>query len=140
MTNATSPPTLAGKTALVTGATSGLGLETAVALARAGARVLLVARNASRGAAARADIERRSGSNRLDVVPFDLASQAAIREAAAEILARAPRLDILINNAGTVSLKRQLTTDGIELTFAVNHLAYYLLTRLLLERISASQP
>ena len=75
------PPTLAGKTAVVTGVTSGLGLETAVALARAGARVLLVARNATRGAAARTEIERRSGSNRLDVVPCDLGSQAAIREA-----------------------------------------------------------
>ena len=140
MSHAAATPNLAGKTAVITGATSGLGLETAVALARAGAHCLLVARNAAKGAAARAEIARRSGSNQLDVISGDLASQAEVRKVAAEILARAPRLDILVNNAGTVSMTRQLTADGIELTFAVNHLAYYLLTRLLLERITASTP
>ncbi len=125
---------LTGKTAIVTGASSGLGLETAVALARAGARVVLVGRNQAKTAAL-ADIRRRSGAD-PDAVEFvlcDLSSQASIRQLAATVLARCPRLDILVNNAGTVSVARKLTVDGIEVTFAVNHLGYYLLTRLLRE-------
>jgi retinol dehydrogenase 14 len=135
-------PDLAGKTAVVTGATSGLGLETAVAFACAGARVMVVGRNAARTAAALADIRRRCGA-RADAVEFllcDLSSQASIRDLAATLLARCEKVDILVNNAGTVSVARQLTVDGIELTFAVNHLGYYLLTRLLLDRIVASAP
>ncbi len=132
---------LTGKTAIVTGASSGLGLETAVALARAGARVVLVGRNQAKTAAL-ADIRRRSGAD-PDAVEFvlcDLSSQASIRQLAATVLARCPRLDILVNNAGTVSVARKLTVDGIEVTFAVNHLGYYLLTRLLREQIVASAP
>ena len=133
---------LTGKTAVVTGATSGLGLETAVALARGGARVVLVSRNPAKTAAALADIRRRSGvdPDAVEFVLCDLSSQASIRQLAATVLARYPRLDILVNNAGTVSVERKLTVDGIELTFAVNHLGYYLLTRLLRERIVASAP
>ena len=133
---------LRGKTAVVTGASSGLGLETVVSLARAGARVLMVGRHPARTAAALADVRRRAGGNHaaVEFLLCDLASQESVRDLAAAILARCPGLEILVNNAGTVSVKRTLTADGIELTFAVNHLAYYLLTRLLLERIVASAP
>lgn len=137
-------PSLAGKTAVVTGATDGLGLETAVALARAGARVVMIGRNSAKTAAALSDVRRRSGSEgrggAVESLLCDLSSQASIRRLAAEVLARCPRLEILVNNAGTVSVERQLTADGIERTFAVNHLGYYLLTRLLYERIVASAP
>jgi len=131
---------LAGKTAVVTGTSSGLGLETAVALARGGARVILLGRSPQKTAAAADEIRRRSGSASPEVVLCDLASQAEIRRAAAAIAALTPRLEILINNAGTVNVKRTLTADGIERTFAVNHLAYYLLTRLLLDRIVRGAP
>jgi NAD(P)-dependent dehydrogenase (short-subunit alcohol dehydrogenase family) len=131
---------LSGKTALVTGASDGLGLETSVTLARAGARVILLGRNPQKTAAAAAEIRRRSGSTALDIVRCDLAYQAEIRRAASAIAALTPRLDILVNNAGTVNVKRLLTADCIERTFAVNHLAYYLLTRLLLDLIVRSAP
>ncbi|HEY6807387.1 MAG TPA: SDR family oxidoreductase [Gemmatimonadales bacterium] len=131
---------LTGKTAVVTGASSGLGLETAVTLARAGARVILLGRNPVKTAAAAAEIRRRSGSASLEIVLCDLASQGEIRRAAADIIRLTPRLEILVNNAGTVNVTRTLTVDGIERTFAVNHLAYYLLTRLLLDLIARSAP
>lgn len=133
-------PNLAGRTAVVTGASGGLGLETSVALARAGARVVLVGRNAAKTAAALADIKRRSGSDAAELLLCDLSSQASIRRLAVDVLARCPRLEILINNAGTVSVERKVTADDVEQTFAVNHLAYYLLTRLLRDRIVASAP
>ena len=104
--------------------------------------MVLVGRNQAKTAAALADIRRRSGAD-PDAVEFvlcDLSSQASIRQLAATVLARCPRLDILVNNAGTVSVARKLTVDGIEVTFAVNHLGYYLLTRLLREQIVASAP
>lgn len=128
------------KTAIVTGASDGLGLEVAVALGRAGMRVLMVGRNAAKTAAALDQVRQRSGSKALEMLLCDFASQAAIRRLAAEIVSRAPRLDLLINNAGTVNAKRRLTEDGIEHTFAVNHLGYYLLTRLLRDRMVASAP
>jgi retinol dehydrogenase-14 len=136
----TSIPSLSGKTAVVTGASSGLGLETSVALARSGARVVLVARNPAKTAAALDDVRRRSGSAAVESLFCDLSSQASIRQLVAEVLARCPRLEIIVNNAGTVSVERRLTADGIEHTFAVNHLGYYLLTRLLCDRIVASAP
>lgn len=144
---AVAEPSLAGKTAVVTGATDGLGLETAVALARAGARVMMIGRSSTKTAAALSDVRRRSGAEgraggggAVESLLCDLSSQASIRRLAGEILARCPRLEILVNNAGTVSVERQLTADGIERTFAVNHLGYYLLTRLVYDRIVASAP
>lgn len=131
---------LSGKTALVTGASSGIGLEAAVKLAARGARVLMVARDRARGEAARAQVARRSGSDLVELLLCDFASQAATRALADEVRARTDRLDILINNAGSVSPKRQLTEDGIEQTFAVNHLGYFLLTNLLLDLVIASAP
>ncbi|HEU5057262.1 MAG TPA: SDR family oxidoreductase [Kofleriaceae bacterium] len=140
MTSSSPARDLSGKTALVTGASSGIGLEACVVLARRGARVLMVARDQARGDAARADVARRSGSSSVELLMCDFASQAAIRALAEEVRSRTDRLDILVNNAGSVSPKRQLTEDGIEQTFAVNHLGYFLLTNLLLDLLIASAP
>jgi NAD(P)-dependent dehydrogenase (short-subunit alcohol dehydrogenase family) len=134
------PATLSGRTCLVTGATSGIGLETALGLARRGARVLCVGRNEAKGENAVADIVRRSGNDAVELLLADLSSQAQIRALAAEVESRAPALHLLVNNAGLVNLRREITSDGLEATFAVNHLAYFLLTRLLLERLVASAP
>ena len=131
---------LSGKTALVTGASSGIGLEASVKLARAGAEVLMVARDPKRGESARADVAKRSGSSAVSLLLCDFASQAATRALADEVRGRVKRIDILINNAGSVSSKRQLTEDGIEQTFAVNHLGYFLLSNLLLDLVVASAP
>jgi NAD(P)-dependent dehydrogenase (short-subunit alcohol dehydrogenase family) len=131
---------LAGRTCLVTGATSGLGQETAIGLARLGAHVILVGRSASRGERARAEVGARSGNPRVDLLLADLSVQAEVRRLAAEVLERAPRLDVLVNNAGVMNLSRTLTADGLEATFAVNHLAYFLLSNLLLPRLAASAP
>jgi NAD(P)-dependent dehydrogenase (short-subunit alcohol dehydrogenase family) len=131
---------LSGKTALVTGASSGIGLEASVKLAKYGAEVLMVARDPKRGEAARADVARRSGSDAVSLLLCDFASQAATRALADEVKSKAKRLDILVNNAGSVSSKRQVTADGIEQTFAVNHLGYFLLTNLLLDLVVASAP
>jgi NAD(P)-dependent dehydrogenase (short-subunit alcohol dehydrogenase family) len=131
---------LSGKTALVTGASSGIGLEASVKLAKSGATVLMVARDPTRGEAARADIARRSGSDKVSLLLCDFASQAATRALADEVRRRTSCLEILVNNAGSVSPKRQLTEDGIEQTFAVNHLGYFLLTNLLLDLLVASAP
>jgi NAD(P)-dependent dehydrogenase (short-subunit alcohol dehydrogenase family) len=131
---------MTGKTVVVTGATSGIGLETALALARAGARVVVTGRDPARGQRAVEDIERRSGSSSVELVVFDLGELSSVRAGAAEILCRCPRIDVLVNNAGVVLSDRRVTPDGFEATFAVNHLGPFLLTELLLERIVASAP
>ncbi|HEX4433571.1 MAG TPA: SDR family oxidoreductase [Acidimicrobiales bacterium] len=130
-----------GKTVVVTGANSGIGFETAAALAAMGARVLVTARNADKGRAAVAAITQRlRGDAQVQLVVFDLADLASVRRGAAEILELAPRLDVLVNNAGLVLSERAETVDGYEATFATNHLGPFLLTNLLLERITASGP
>jgi NAD(P)-dependent dehydrogenase (short-subunit alcohol dehydrogenase family) len=129
-----------GKTILVTGATSGIGREAAVALARRGARVVIVGRDAARTEAARAEIVGRSGSQQVSQLTCDFSSQAAIRALAGAFRSRHARLDVLVNNAGGVNKARRLTLDGIEMTFAVNHLGYFLLTNLLLELLVRSAP
>src|SRR5215831_8540683 len=111
-----------GKIVLVTGASSGIGLEASIKLARMGAEVVMVARNAAKGEAALADAKARSGSSKLSLLLCDFASQAEVRRLAAEFREHHSRLDVLVNNAGTVNPKRELTVDGIEQTFAVNHL------------------
>ena len=122
-----------GRTALVTGATTGIGRATALALAERGARVLLVARDRGRGedalreATARAAAGGQGGS--AEVLYADLSRQAEVRRLAGEVRDRAERLDVLVNNAGALFDTRQLTPDGVEATFALNHLAYFLLTR-----------
>jgi NAD(P)-dependent dehydrogenase (short-subunit alcohol dehydrogenase family) len=123
---------------LVTGATSGIGQETAVGLAERGAQVVLVGRDRARAEAARKDVAERSGNPRVDVLLADFASLAAVRELAREFCERYPTLDVLVNNAGLVMRERTLTADGYETTLAVNHLAPFLLTHLLRERLLAS--
>lgn len=132
--------TLEGKTCLVTGATSGIGTETARALAERGAHVVIAARNAERAEQTRADIVRRSGNRNVDVLVADLASLAEVRKLAEAFLSGYEQLHLLVNNAGVVNNRRELTVDGFEATFAVNHLAYFLLTNLLLARLRESAP
>lgn len=133
-------PDLSGKTILVTGATNGIGLEAAVAFARSGARVVITGRDPARIDAALAAIRQRSGSHDIEGLQADFASQAAVRRLADGVLASCPRIDVLVNNAGSVNPARTLTGDGIETTFAVNHLGPFLLTNLLRDRIVASAP
>jgi NAD(P)-dependent dehydrogenase (short-subunit alcohol dehydrogenase family) len=125
---------------LITGATSGIGFATAKALAGAGARVVIVSRDAQRGEIARAAISRETGSSQLDVMQADLASLDSIRALAKRFQATHGSLDVLINNAGVFEPHRRLSADGIEMTFAVNVVAPFLLTELLLERLRQSAP
>ncbi len=129
-----------GKTILVTGATNGIGLEACVDLARRGARVVMVGRDPTRTEAARGAVVERSGAADVSTLLCDFESQAAIRKLAADFRAKHDRLDVLVNNAGSVSASRRLTVDGIESTFAVNHLGYFLLTNLLLDLLEKSAP
>jgi NAD(P)-dependent dehydrogenase (short-subunit alcohol dehydrogenase family) len=129
-----------GQTVLITGATSGIGLEAAVEIARRGARVFLVGRDPGRTEAAVAEVKARSGAPEVGSFLCDFSSQASIRALAGEVLSRLDRLDVLVNNAGGVNKKRELTVDGIEKTFAVNHLGYFLLTNLLLGLLKRSAP
>ncbi len=127
-----------GKTALITGATSGIGLVTARELARQGARVVLVGRNPAKTDAVVAKLRSDSGNPNVEAILADLSSQQQVRELAGQFQQRHARLDVLINNAGGIWLKRTLTPDGLEMTFAVNHLAYFLLTQLLLDTLRAT--
>jgi NAD(P)-dependent dehydrogenase (short-subunit alcohol dehydrogenase family) len=130
-----------GKRIVITGATNGIGLAAAEVLARDGGSVAIVGRNAIRARIAAAQIRSKAGSGAtVDTLIADLSSQAAVRGLASEALARYPKIDILINNAGAMHTARQVTEDGIELTWAVNHLAPFLLTTLLLDRLKASAP
>lgn len=129
-----------GKTILVTGATSGIGLEASVELARRGARVVLVGRDPGRTEATVAAVKMRSGSTEVSHLLCDFSSQADIRKLAEAVLAGHDRLHVLVNNAGGVNKRRQVTVDGIERTFAVNHLGYFLLTNLLRDLLVRSAP
>jgi NAD(P)-dependent dehydrogenase (short-subunit alcohol dehydrogenase family) len=138
---ATGTAEMTGKTCMVTGATGGIGLASAVGLARLGARLVLVCRSLERGRVAAQRIREEAGSSaEIDLLEADLASQAAIRALAARYLASERPLHVLLNNAGVVMLKRNETPDGIETTFAVNHLAYFLLTNLLMDALKRSAP
>ncbi len=123
---------------LVTGASSGIGQATALGLARMGATVVLVCRNRERAEAALTAIRVATGNDAIDFMLADLSSRAEIHRLAQDLLARYPQMHVLVNNAGVINLKRTTTIDGIEMVFAVNHLAYFLLTCLLLERLIAS--
>src|SRR2546430_8243394 len=131
---------VAGKRVVLTGATNGIGLAAATELARRGADLTLVARNEARATDAVRQISVLSTASKPDVMLAELASQSSIRQLARDLLARYPRIQVLVNNAGAIYARRQMTGDGIELTWAVNHLAPYLLTTLLLDRLQASRP
>jgi NAD(P)-dependent dehydrogenase (short-subunit alcohol dehydrogenase family) len=133
-----SDDTIAGRLCLVTGASSGIGTEIARGLARRGATVVMVARDRERGEAARDDVVRTTGSDAVELALCDLASQRQVRELAAEMVGRHPVLHVLVHNAGLILGSRVLTEDGIETTFAVNHLAPFLLTGLLREPLEAA--
>jgi len=135
-----SPANMSGKTVLVTGATGGIGKATALRLASMGARIGITGRDRARAQLAAAAIARESGNDLIDVFVADMSSQAEVRRLAMEILTAYPRLDVLINNVGGFWAHRHVTADGLERTFALNHLAPFLLTSLLLERLKASAP
>src|SRR5262249_42315759 len=129
-----------GKTCLVTGANSGIGKETALGLARAGARVVLVCRNQQKGEQALAEIRRETSSSQLDLLVADMSSFGSVRALAAQVRQRYPRLEVLVNNAGAAVPRRTPSVDGIEMTVAGNYLGPALLTFLLLDLLKASAP
>jgi len=131
---------MTGRNVLVTGGTGGIGKATAVGLAVLGARVGITGRDRVRAEAAAADIRAASGNLAVDVFTADMSSQAQVRRLAGEVLDAYPRLDVLINNVGGFWAHRHVTADGLERTFALNHLAPFLLTHLLLHRLTASAP
>ena len=122
-----------GKTVLITGASSGIGFHAALDLAKLGARVAMVGRDPARSEAAARELRTRTGSKDVSLFLCDFASQAAVRQLADAFRASYDRLDVLVNNAGGVNKTRTITVDAIETTFAVNHLASFLLTNLLLD-------
>jgi len=136
----TDAPSMAGKYVLVTGGTGGIGKATAAGLAALGARVGITGRDQGRAAAAAADIRAATGSRAVDIFAADMSSQAEVRRLAAQVLGTYPRLDVLVNNVGGFWAHRHVTADGLEHTFALNHLASFLLTSLLLDRLTASAP
>ncbi len=126
------------KTVLITGATSGIGKQTALALTKLGAHVIITGRSQSSGESAVAEIKEASGNPKVDLLLGDLSAQANVHSLAEQFKARYERLDVLINNAGLAASKRELTSDGIESNFAVNVVAPFLLTHLLMDSLKAS--
>ena len=126
---------LDGKTVIITGANTGIGLETAVDLAKRNARVILACRSVERGETAAVEVRKRSGNDNVVFVQLDLASLDSVRKFTAKILEEEPQIDILINNAGIHSPHISHTKDGFERHMGVNHLGHFLLTNLLLDRL-----
>jgi len=129
-----------GKICVITGANSGIGKATALGLAKLGANVVMVCRNQTRGEEARKEIIDKTSNKNIDLLIADLSSQQAIRQLVADFKKKYRQLHVLINDAGVVLRKRTLTTDGIETNFAVNYLAPFLLTNLLLDVLKKSAP
>jgi NAD(P)-dependent dehydrogenase (short-subunit alcohol dehydrogenase family) len=134
------PVTPGQRTIFITGGNRGIGREAAQSMARSGARVLVGSRDPGAGEEAAREIRESTGNPAVEVVPGDLSTRAGVRAVAEEVARRTARLDVLVNNAGVVARRRTLTADGVELQFAVNHLAPFLLTRLLLPLLEASAP
>ncbi len=131
---------MGGRTVVITGGNTGIGKEAAVALASRGATVVVTARDRAKGEAAVVEIAARSGRDDVGLVDLDLASLASVHRAAADVLDRFPRLDVLVNNAGLMLSHRLTTDEGFEMTLGVNHLGPFLLTTLLLDRLGESAP
>lgn len=132
---------VSGKQVLMTGATNGIGLAAAKELARRGAKLAIVARSQERAQTAVAEISAAAdGRAQVEVLSADLALQSSVRELADQALSKLPRIDVLINNAGAMFTSRQVTAEGVEQTWALNHLAPFLLTNLLLDRLKQSAP
>jgi NAD(P)-dependent dehydrogenase (short-subunit alcohol dehydrogenase family) len=131
---------LAERIAVVTGASAGIGLHTALGLAQAGMRVVMVGRHAARTEAARRFVAERVRGAEVDIALADFSHLDEVRALAVDVLTRCERLDVLVNNAGLISPRYAMSAEGYELTIAVNHLAPFLLTNLLLERLIASAP
>lgn len=127
-----------GKICLITGGTSGIGWVAARDLAKLGAEVVLTGRNVKRGARAVDRIRKEDSAAKVEFVPMDLSSLEQVREFSADFAKRHSRLDVLLNNAGTMLLQRRMNQAGLEMTFAVNHLGHFLLTNLLLDSLRAS--
>lgn len=129
-----------GSTCIVTGANAGIGKATAIEMARMGARVVMVCRNRERGRQALVEVCHASGSSAVDLILADLSVRKEVRDLAARIADDYPQVDVLVNNAGLFQRKRSETVDGLETTFAVNHMAYFILTLDLIETLKASAP
>ncbi len=136
----TSNQAMQGKICLITGANSGIGKATALGLAKQGATVVLVSRDRARGEQAQSEIKQESGNPNIDLMIADLSSQQSIRKLAEDFKQRYSQLHVLINNAGVFPLRKHLTVDGLDMVFAVNQLAPFLLTNLLLDVLKASAP
>lgn len=133
-------PDMTGRICLITGGNSGIGKETAVALAKLGATVVIVSRNTEKGEAAVLEIKSRSGNQNVDMLQADLSSLDSVRELADDFRRRYKKLHVLINNAGVYLPKHIVTIDGLEATFATNHLGHFLLTNLLLNPLRDNAP
>jgi NAD(P)-dependent dehydrogenase (short-subunit alcohol dehydrogenase family) len=125
---------------MITGANRGIGKATALGLAKMGAQVVMICRDSERGGAAQDEIKRESGNQAVELLLADLSSQASIRQLAQEFNSKYAELNVLVNNAGTYRTRRTLSVDGIEIHFAVNYLAPFLLTNILLEALKAGAP
>lgn len=131
---------MTGKVCIVTGANTGIGKETALGLAKLRATVVMVCRERDRGEAAQREIKQKSGNDRVELMICDFSSQNSIRQLAKDFKLQHDRLDVLVNNAGVVLRERSMTEEGLESTFAINHLGYFLLTNLLLDVLKKSAP
>jgi NAD(P)-dependent dehydrogenase (short-subunit alcohol dehydrogenase family) len=129
-----------GKVCIVTGANTGIGKETALGLAKLGASVVMVCRDRQRGEEALRDIKQKTGNDNVELMLCDFSSQRSIKQFAAEFAQQHERLDVLVNNAGVVLRGHSMTEDGVESTFAINHLGYFLVTNLLLDLLKRSAP
>jgi NAD(P)-dependent dehydrogenase (short-subunit alcohol dehydrogenase family) len=136
--SASDVPDQRGRTAIVSGANSGIGLEAAAALAARGAHVILACRDAAKAKDARDEIERRHGAVSVEIRALDLASLASVRAFADGVLEDHPRVDLLVNNAGVMAIPRRSTADGFEMQLGTNHLGHFALTGLLFERLRAT--